>query len=233
MRSLRARIIVVTVVVAIVAVAVTGLVSIGLIRSATTDEARDQLAAQASALVKLPNLDAAADRLDAVDTYLVLVRDGVVEGEGGRVRRCARARAPREKGTRCPPRAAVRWARRWWRPAPRRAARRWCWCGRSRASIARSGRRPCASCSHSESDLRSRWAAPSCSRRLLARQLTQTAEAAGRLAAGERDVPLPNATTTEVAAVTSALGALDTALATSEGGSASSCCRSRTTCEHR
>ncbi len=51
----------------------------------------------------------------------------------------------------------------------------------------------------------------------LARPLAQTADAARRLAAGERSVPLPGAGTREIADVTAALGHLDDALRTSEG----------------
>ncbi len=51
----------------------------------------------------------------------------------------------------------------------------------------------------------------------LARPLAQTADAARRLAAGERGVPLPVAGTREIADVTTALGHLDEALRTSEG----------------
>ena len=75
MRSLRARITLVTVLVAVVAVAVTGLVSLGLVRSATVDEARVQLAAQAVALSKLRDIGQAAERLNAVDTSVGILRD--------------------------------------------------------------------------------------------------------------------------------------------------------------
>lgn len=51
----------------------------------------------------------------------------------------------------------------------------------------------------------------------LARPLAETADAARRLAAGERAVPLPEAGTREIADVTAALGHLDEALRTSEG----------------
>lgn len=51
----------------------------------------------------------------------------------------------------------------------------------------------------------------------LARPLAATADAARRLAAGERGVPLPEAGTREIADVTAALGHLDEALRTSEG----------------
>jgi signal transduction histidine kinase len=53
--------------------------------------------------------------------------------------------------------------------------------------------------------------------RRLARPLAETASAARRLAAGERGVPVPTSTTLEVAEVATALGGLDTALASSEG----------------
>ena len=51
----------------------------------------------------------------------------------------------------------------------------------------------------------------------LARPLAETAAAARRLAAGERGVPVPTSTTSEVAEVATALGGLDAALASSEG----------------
>lgn len=53
--------------------------------------------------------------------------------------------------------------------------------------------------------------------RRLTRPLTATAAAARRMAAGERGVPVPQSTTVEIADVAAALGALDAALATSEG----------------
>ena len=53
--------------------------------------------------------------------------------------------------------------------------------------------------------------------RRISRPLTATAAAARRLAAGERDIPVPHATTAEVADVADALRALDAALRTSEG----------------
>ena len=52
--------------------------------------------------------------------------------------------------------------------------------------------------------------------RRLARPLAETANAARRLAAGERGVPVPRSTTLEVAEVATALGGLDSALAHSE-----------------
>ena len=51
----------------------------------------------------------------------------------------------------------------------------------------------------------------------LARPLAETAAAARRLAAGERGVPVPTSTTSEVAEVATALGGLDAALTSSEG----------------
>lgn len=51
----------------------------------------------------------------------------------------------------------------------------------------------------------------------IGRPLARTAAAARELAAGRRGVPLPRSTTREVADVTTALGALDAALVTSEG----------------
>ena len=53
--------------------------------------------------------------------------------------------------------------------------------------------------------------------RRLTRPLTETAAVARRLAAGERGVPVPESTTTEVAEVVTALGGLDAALRASEG----------------
>ena len=53
--------------------------------------------------------------------------------------------------------------------------------------------------------------------RLLTRSLTRLASAARRMASGERDVSLPTSSVAEIADVESALTALDTALAQSEG----------------
>jgi two-component system sensor histidine kinase BaeS len=216
MRSLRARITLVTVIVAVVAVAVTGLVSLGLIRSATTQEARDQLAAQATALAELRDPDAAAERLASADTQLAIVRDGVVTGDAAdyvdQLILTRLANGENVSATRRGPLGAAMVEAR---------------------VTSDSGAlvlvRPLSSVDRTLGQATWRIllalgigvlvaaAGALLLSRLLARQLTQTAEAARKLAAGERGVHFPATTTTEVAAVSAALGSLDAALATSEG----------------
>ncbi len=221
MRSLRARITLVTVLVAVVAVAVTGLVSLGLVRTATVDEARVQLAAQAVALSQLRDIGQAAERLNAADTsvgilpsadsgdpvgsgeaveYLdALLTARVLAGEPISATRrgplglaMVEARAAADGGAvvLVRPLSSVD-------PALGRATNRVLLALLIGLVVALIGAFILA--------------------RLIARPLTQTADAAGRLAAGERGVTMPSASTTEVDAVNSALSALDTALATSEG----------------
>ena len=70
MNSLRGRVTLVTIAVAVVAVLVTGLLSLQFVRSQATDDARDQLAAQAEILAAVPRLATAAELSEAASVAL-------------------------------------------------------------------------------------------------------------------------------------------------------------------
>jgi two-component system OmpR family sensor kinase len=214
--SLQARITLVTVVVAIVAVAVTGFVSLGLVRSATVDEARDQLSAQAVALAKLPDPASALDRLDAIDTTVLVIQDGAVLGDHPEyLDRALLARLAAGE-----PISATRAGELGLAMLAGNPAR-----GGSAIVLVR----PLASVDQALGRASGRilfalsiglavaMVGALLLSRVIARPLVQAARAAGRLAAGERQVPMPAASTIEVAEVTAALSALDRALEASEG----------------
>lgn len=222
MTSLRARVTLVTIAVAVVAVLVTGLISLQLVRSQTTDDARDQLAAQAEILAAVPRLATAAELSEAASvalggTLVALVQpDGAIEGDAAgvvdavilarladgdtvsTVRRddagvvLVEARATRMGG-------AVVLA------LPVSSV--------DRAVGAASGRVLLAL----GIGLLVAIVGGALLAGVLSRPLTATAAAARRLAAGERGIRMPAASTTEVADVTTALAGLDRALASSEG----------------
>lgn len=222
MTSLRGRVTLVTVAVAVVAVLVTGLISLQLVRSQTTDAARTQLAAQAEILAAVPRLATAAELSEAASvalggTLVALVQpDGAIDGDAasvvdavilGRladgdsvstVRRddaglvLVEARPTAAGG-------AVVLA------LPLSSV--------DRAVGAASGRIIVALAI----GLIIAIVGGALLAGVLSRPLTATAAAARRLAAGERGIRMPAARTTEVADVTAALSALDRALASSEG----------------
>lgn len=221
MRSLRGRITAVTVIVAIVAVLVTGLISLQLVRSSTTEEARQQLAAQADILAKLPRLASAAELADKASlalggTLVALVSaDGSVEGPASDLIDAAILRKL-DAGE------SVSTVRRNEGVVMIEARPAW---DATAVVLAL----PLSSVDRAVGQASSRillalgvglavaLVGGTLLARLLSRPLTQTAAAARRLADGERGVPMPPSTTTEVAELSDALGALDRALASSEG----------------
>ena len=223
MRSLRGRITLVTVLVAIVAVVVTGLVSLQLVRSFTTEEARSQLAAQADILARMPRLASSAELAEKASlalggTQVALVRaDGSVEGS-------AADALDRVILSRLADGESISTVRRGEGGAVMIEARP------TADGDAVVLALPLSAIDRSVSRASSRVlialgiglvvavAGGTLLARALARPLVQAAASARRLAAGERGVPMPERTsTTEVADVTEALSALDRALAASEG----------------
>ncbi|CAN5294914.1 HAMP domain-containing sensor histidine kinase [soil metagenome] len=217
MRSLRARVTLVTVAVAVIAVVVTGLISLQLVRSSTTDEARAQLSAQAALLSKLPRIADAAELADKASlalggTEVALVKpDGTAEGPATQyLDALLLARIARGEPV-STARAGVMIETRPARggstivlalplenisPALGRAT------GRILIALA--------------IGLLVAVVGGTLLARLLSRPLTATAAAARKLASGERAVSMPRNSTREVADVAEALAALDSALAASE-----------------
>ena len=222
MRSLRTRLTLVTTAIAVIAVVVTGLVSLQLVRSQTTQQAREQLAAQADVLARVPGLASATELADKATlalggTLVALVTpEGTVEGpaadyvdpaivaqlaNGNEVSATRRGTSglamvearPARNGT------AVVLA------LPLTAI--------DRALGQTTGRIVFALAI----GLVVAVLGAALLARVLSRPLNETAAAARRLASGERGVPMPASRTTEVADVATALRALDAALTSSEG----------------
>ncbi|MFM9877246.1 MAG: sensor histidine kinase [Rhodoglobus sp.] len=210
-----------TIAVAVIAVIVTGLISLQLVRASTTQDARDQLAAQAEILARMPRLATAAELAEKASlalggTQVALVQpDGSVEGDAAEfVDKLMLARLADGENVssvrRGGPGAVMIEAR----PVadggavvlalPLSSVDRTVGQATARILIALGIGLAVAIIGGS---LLATW---------LSRPLTNAAAAARRLAAGERGVRMPGSPTTELAAVTDALGALDTALATSE-----------------
>ncbi len=221
MRSLRARVTLVTVAVAVIAVIVTGLISLQLVRSSATQEARDQLSAQADILARLPRLATAAELAEKASlalggTEVALVQpDGTVAGgaseyvdpvilrrlDGGEsvsvVRRGDTGAALIEARPVASGGAVVL-------ALPLASVERVVGQANGRILLALVLGLVVAVAGGA---LLATW---------LSRPLIAAAAAARRLAAGERGVPIPVSPTTELGDVTNALRALDTALAASE-----------------
>ncbi len=221
MRSLRARVTLVTVAVAVIAVVITGLLSLQFVRSSTRDQARAQLSAQADILATLPRLASAAELADKASlalggTEVALVTDGTVSGTAAEyvdalilTRLAAGATVsttrqgdgglvmvearPARDGT------AVVLA------LPLSTV--------ERAVVPVTGRILLALAL----GLLVAVVGGTLLARLLSRPLTDTAAAARRLASGERGVPMPRTPTAEIADLAVALSSLDAALAASEG----------------
>lgn len=207
MRSLRARVTLVTVAVSVVAVLLTGLISLQLVRSSLNDEARDQLAAQADVLAQRPGLvDNALD-----GTLTAVVVDGIATGAAAEyVDKVILARLAAGESVSTSRRGVLIEARPTADGAvvlvePSTTVERALGKATSRILIALA------------IGLVIAVLGGTLLARRLARPLTETAGAARRLAAGERGVAVPATTTTEIADVATALSALDSALATSEG----------------
>ena len=221
MRSLRARVTLVTVAVAVIAVVITGLLSLQFVRSSTRDQARAQLSAQADILATLPRLASAAELADKASlalggTEVALVKDGTVSGAAAQY-------VDRLMLTRLAAGAAVSTTR----------------LGKAGLVLveARSGQDGTAVVLALPLSTVDRAVAPVTARilvalalgllvavvggtvlaRLLSRPLTDTAAAARRMASGERGVAMPRTPTAEIADLAAALSALDAALTASEG----------------
>ncbi len=217
MRSLQARVTLVTVAVAVIAVIVTGLISLQLVRSSTTDEARAQLSTQADLLAKLPRLADASELADQASlalggTLVALVQpDGTAQGDGAQyLDRLILARLADSESVSTSRRGVMIEAR----PAKD---------GTAVVLVL-----PLTSVEHALGRATGRIlialglglvvaiAGGTLLARRLSKPLTETAAAARRLASGERGVSIPRNSTREVADVAEALAALDTALAASE-----------------
>lgn len=222
MSSLRGRVTLVTIAVAVVAVLVTGLLSLQFVRSQATGDARDQLAAQAEILAAVPRLATAAELSEAASvalggTVVALVQpDGSVEGDAAEyVDAVILARLADGESVSTVRRGDLGGVLVEARPAR----------GGGAVVLAL----PLASVDRAVGVATGRVLLAlaigllvaiiggSVLAGILARPLTATAAAARRLAAGERGLRMPDARTTEVADVTTALAALDGALASSEG----------------
>lgn len=221
MKSLRARITLVTVVVAVIAVVITGLISLQLVRSSTTEEARAQLAAQADALAKLPRLVTVAELADRASlarggTEVALVKaDGTVSG-GAADYVDAAILAKVKAGQ------AVSTSRRDVGGIVMIEARP----AKNGTTVVLALRTTSIDRALGQESLRILLAlgiglvvavvGGTLLARWLSRPLSDTAAAARRLAAGERGVRMPPTGSAEVGDVTDALAALDRALVSSE-----------------
>ena len=221
MRSLRARATLVTIAVAVIAVIVTGLISLQLVRSSVNQDARDQLSAQADILARMPQLATAGELAEKASlalggTQVALVQpDGTAEGDAADYIDAAILRKLAAGDT-------VSTVRRGDSSMVLIEARPIAGGGAVVLAL------PLASIDRALGQATGRilvalgiglavaiiggWLLAS----WLSRPLTNAAAAARRLAAGERGVRMPDSPTSEMADVTDALGALDSALAASE-----------------
>ena len=221
MRSLRARATLVTIAVAVIAVIVTGLISLQLVRSSVNQDARDQLSAQADILARMPRLATAGELAEKASlalggTQVALVQpDGTAEGDAAdyidaAILRKLAAGESVSTVRRGDPGIVLIEAR----PVAGGGA---VVLALPLASIDRAlgqatGRILVALGIGLAVAIIGGWLLAS----WLSRPLTNAAAAARRLAAGERGVRMPDSPTSEMADVTDALGALDSALAASE-----------------
>ncbi|HQJ33942.1 MAG TPA: HAMP domain-containing sensor histidine kinase [Rhodoglobus sp.] len=221
MRSLRARATLVTIAVAVIAVIVTGLISLQLVRSSVNQDARDQLSAQADILARMPRLATAGELAEKASlalggTQVALVQpDGTAEGDAAdyidaAILRKLAAGESVSTVRRGDPGMVLIEAR----PVAGGGA---VVLALPLASIDRAlgqatGRILVALGIGLAVAIIGGWLLAS----WLSRPLTNAAAAARRLAAGERGVRMPDSPTSEMADVTDALGALDSALAASE-----------------
>lgn len=219
LRSLGGRITLVTTCVAVLAVLVTGLLSLQLVRSSTVGEARGQLAAQALLLSKRPAT--AAQLADQARLALGPTEVAVISPEGAVTGSAARYVRPAVVGALLAGNTVSRIERR------------------ASAQVALEGRPTAAGgavvLARSTEDLEG--PARQATRRILiglgvgiliavaagavlgrwiARPLVAAAATARRMAAGERELPVPDRGATEIQDVGHALAALDSALSTSE-----------------
>jgi two-component system OmpR family sensor kinase len=217
MRSLRARVTIVTIAVAVIAVIVTGLISLQLVRSSTTDEARTQLSAQADLLAKLPQIADAAELADKAalalgGTQVALVRDGVADGPAAQyLDKLLLARIDKGESVSTSRVGVMIEAR------PARGGATVVLALPTSSINAALGRATWRILLALGLGLVVAILGGTLLARRLAAPMAETAAAARRLASGERGVSLPRPNTRETADVAEALSALDSALAASEG----------------
>ncbi len=219
--GLRGRVTLVTITVAILAVLVTGAVSLQLVHQSSIDDARAQLAAQATLLAKLPAATSLNDINQRVTIALGDTEAGIVTATGqvsGDAAQLLPARLVRRGalGTRVSttvtgPQGLMLVEMRAKRGGgslvlalPRDSVE-----AQAQGSLLRIGLALLIGLAVAvlAGALLSRW---------LARPLVGVARAAARIARGERGVPVQTTGPAEVVAVADALGALDSALASSE-----------------
>jgi two-component system OmpR family sensor kinase len=219
--SLRARITLVTIIVAVLAVLVTGLVSLQLVRSSSVDQARAQLAAQATILSKIPaatNLDEITQRVTIAlgDTEAgIVTAQGAVSGPAAELlppRLVRRARlglkdSTTVRGPDGPTFVEIRHKRGGGSlvlALPRNSVDK-----EAQGSLLRVGLALLIGLAVAviAGTVLARW---------LARPLVGVARTAHRIARGERGIVAPSSGPAEVVDVSDALAVLDTALASSE-----------------
>lgn len=222
MTSLRTRITVVTIVVALIAVAVTALISLQLVRSSTTEEARRQLAAQADILAKLPRLASAAELAERASLALggaqvaLVAADGTSDGaaapylDAPLLKRLA-AGDPISTIRRGSPGLVMIEAR------PTKNGQAVVLALPLTAVDRALGQATFRILLAFGIGLVVAIVGGALVARRLSKPLTDAAAAARKLVRGERGVPMPSSPTAEVHDVTDALAALDAALAASEG----------------
>ena len=219
--GLRARITLVTISVAVLAVLVTGAVSLQLVRQSSVDQARAQLAAQATLLAKIPATSSLGDISDRVTIALGNTETGIVSADGqvsGDAATLLPARLVRKAslgirvsttvegpgGATLVESRARRGGGSLVLALPRNSVEQQAQASLWRIALALAIGLVVAIIAGAAL---ARW---------LARPLIALARTARRIGRGERGVVPPTAGPAEVVAVADALGALDTALASSE-----------------
>jgi two-component system OmpR family sensor kinase len=219
--GLRARVTLVTIAVATLAVLVTGAISLQLVHQSSIDQARAQLAAQATLLAKLPAATSIADLNERVTLALGQTEAGVVSPNGQVIGPAALLLPPRldregALGTKVSTTVRGPAGLTLVEMRPRRGG----------GSLVLALPRNSIDAAAQSSLLRIGLAliiglvvavlAGALLSRWLARPLIGVARTAARIASGERGLPVQTTGPSEVVAVSDALGALDGALASSE-----------------
>jgi two-component system sensor histidine kinase BaeS len=219
--GLRGRVTLVTITVAVLAVLVTGGVSLQLVHQSSIDQARAQLAAQATLLAKLPATTSITDLNERVTVALGSTEAGTVSRDGqvsGAAAELLPARLVREGALGIKVSTTVRGPQGLMLVEMRKK--------RAGGSLVLALPRDSVEAQAQGSLLRIGLAlliglavailAGALLARWLSRPLIGVASAAARIARGERGVPVETTGPAEVVAVADALGALDGALASSE-----------------
>jgi two-component system sensor histidine kinase BaeS len=219
--GLRARVTLVTIIVATLAVLVTGGVSLTLVRASSIDQARAQLAAQATLLSRLPAVTSLGDITERVTIALGATQAGIVTADGTVSGPAAQLLPPRlvrraEFGERVSTSVIGPQGVTLVEIRPKRGG----------GSLVLALPRDTVDQQAQGSLLRIGLAlliglavaiiAGAVLARWLAKPLVGVSRTAGRIARGERGIPVEAGGPAEIVAVADALGALDTALASSE-----------------